>query len=77
MSVIRTYKCDGCGAITRSYPDEWFQVEVERMAQRNRKGAFDFTFSRPNVKRHVCSVACVATAMDAAREEVEALEMPT
>lgn len=74
--MIHTYKCDGCGAITRTYPEEWFQVEVERMARYNRKSPLDFTFSRPAVKRHVCSVECAGVALSAAREDVEALEMP-
>lgn len=76
MSVIRTYKCDGCGAITRAYPDDWFQVEVERMARYNRKSALDFTFNRPKVTRHVCSVECCGLALAAAQEEVNALEIP-
>lgn len=75
MSVIRTYKCDGCGAITRSYPDDWFELAAERMAKSNRKGFFEFA-SRTSVKRHICSVECAALAITAAREEIEALEIP-
>lgn len=75
MSVIKTWKCDGCGAITRTYPQEWFELGVERMARRARKNLFEFD-SRPSIKRHVCSVECAGLAIMSAREEVEALEMP-
>ncbi len=77
MSVIRTYKCDGCGAITRAYPDDWFRIQVRRMAGNNHDGKLDYTsLSRQSVWLHVCSVECGALAMEPSRCEIEALELP-
>ena len=75
MSVIKTWKCDGCGAITRAYPDEWFEISVERMARRARKNVFELD-RKDSVRRHVCSVECAGLAVIAAREDVDALEIP-
>lgn len=72
MSVIKTWKCDGCGAISRQDRPELFLVEVSAVRAPKREL---FGPSRETVRFHVCSLECIGDAVAEDRAKIEALEV--
>jgi len=76
VSLIKTWKCDACGAISRGEkPSDWYVVMVRRFAAPGHERLFFGT--GPNVSRHACSVECVGRVLleDEVLDEVNALEV--
>lgn len=72
MSIIETWKCDGCGRISRKEPLNWLIVEVWHPRQNAKRALL---WSKESVKRHACSVDCASLAIELNASEIEALEV--
>lgn len=75
MSLIKTWKCDSCGAISRGdKPAHWYSVSAQRFTPPDQDRLFA---TAPKVLRHACSLDCVGRVFlqEEARAEIDALEV--